>query len=168
MNQVMEATGSLFQNPNGYWAGRSLSQALIPSKTQSSQPSFASQPSRVSSYYTQQSSMDFSQSRSTLSQKHIPQSQMDMSQKSIIVDMSQSIRASARKNRGCKVPTTIYLTLRVDFNKSMAHDELPLALKLGDYCMTSPVPVISGNGKSARGSASCATNDMKRNLSSRL
>ncbi|KAL3792913.1 hypothetical protein ACHAW5_006820 [Stephanodiscus triporus] len=144
-DEVNEAVGCVFQNLNGFQAGRSLSQSVVPSKTQASFLSL-SQSSRAPSYgdgsQTQMSSMDF-----------FPRSQMEMSQKSLMESMSQSIRVSVKKNRGRTIPRTRYLTLRVEFMNSMSPNELPPSLK--QNCLeTSPVSIVGGNSgeSSSRGS----------------
>ena len=45
------------------------------------------------------------------------------------MSMSQSIRATVKKNRGHKIPKTRYLTLRVDFTQPLQNCDLPSALK---------------------------------------
>jgi len=153
-SEVYEGTGSFFQNLNGFQAGRSLSQSVVPSKTQGScigtQASIAlSQASRATSQYGTQEMSPADQSYYGLSQKHHEsQSQMAMSQKSLMASMSQSIHVSVKKNRGSKIPADRYLTLRCEFTKSLHKNELPSGLKKrapNSSChMASPVPVGSG------------------------
>jgi hypothetical protein len=118
-NEVHEAFGSVFQNLNGFQAGRSLSQSVVPSKTQSSCLSL-SQSSRGPSQGggTQMSSVGYS-----------PLSQVEMAQKSLMESMSQSIRVSVKKNRGRSIPKTRYMTLRVEFANSVSPNKLPPLLK---------------------------------------
>jgi len=56
-------------------------------------------------------------------------SSLDMSQKSLLMGMSQSVRAKVKKNQGCIIPETRYLTLRVDFTHSLHNSQLPFALR---------------------------------------
>ena len=132
---MKEAVGIVFQNLNGFQAGRSLSQPVVPSRTQTSFLSL-SQISRAPSHGggTQTSSLDL-----------CPRSQiMEMSQKSIMESMSQSIRLSAKKNRRRTIPNTRYLTLRVEFTNSVSPNELPPSLKQ-NRLETSPTSIIGGN-----------------------
>ena len=119
MGEVEEAVGIVFQNLYGFQAGCSLSQSVVPSKTQTLFLSH-SQISLVPSHDggTQMSSFDF-----------CPQSQMmEMSQKLIMESMSQVIQLSVKKNRRRTIPNTRYLTLQVDKN-SVSPNELPPSLK---------------------------------------
>ena len=97
-DEVLKGTNSFFQNLNGFQAGKSLSQAVVPCKTQSTH---FTQASRGDTQYTQtqMSSVDFS-----LSHKQ-SQSQLmtERSQSQLMASMSQSIRVSVKKNRGRKI-----------------------------------------------------------------
>lgn len=54
-------------------------------------------------------------------------------------DMSQSIQASVKQNRGRKIPKNRFLSLRVGFSKSLSNNELPPALKQSD---ARPISII--------------------------
>ncbi len=132
---MREAVGIVFRNLNGFQAGPSLSQSVVPSKTQTSFLTL-SQSSRAPSNGgdTHMSSAD-----------SCPRSQsMDMSQKSIMESMSQSIRLSVKKNRGRTIAKTRYLTLRVEFTNSVSPNDLPPSLKQG-HLETSPTSTIGVN-----------------------
>mmetsp|Transcript_36870 Transcript_36870/g.77342 ORF Transcript_36870/g.77342 Transcript_36870/m.77342 type:complete len:410 (-) Transcript_36870:1488-2717(-) len=86
-----------------------------------------------------------------MSQKHHPVESQDfeMSQKSLMASMSQSIRVSTKKNQGIRIPSSRYLTLRVDFTKIMERNELPPSLKQKDqfsasHCLLSPALTSRG------------------------
>ena len=64
-----------------------------------------------------------SQDRGIASDNHGP------SQKSFVESMTQSIKASVKRNRGIRIPKSRYLTLRVEFTESIATSDLPEALK---------------------------------------
>ena len=66
-------------------------------------------------------------------------SQMHMSQKSLMQGMSQSIQASVKQNRGRKIPKNRFLSLRVEFSKSLSNNELPPALKQSE---ARPISII--------------------------
>jgi len=149
----MDTTGSFFQNLNGFQAGnRSLSQAVVPCKTQGSQYTQASR-GVTSQYPTQTQSVDFS---IPLSQKHTQasKSQMltSMSQSQMMASMSQSIRVSVKKNQGNKIPSSRYLTLRVDFTALLKSKELPKVLKQGKSSKKSPIPIaaVQPNSKESK------------------
>jgi len=138
---------------------------VVPSKTQSSfhtQASFAhSQTSRATTHHgtgTQASSVDFTKGSFSMSQKHHPIESQDfeLSQKSLMASMSHSIRVSTKKNRGIRIPSCRYLTLRVDFTKAMERNELPPSLKQKDQCsaslcLPSPAPISGGYAAGADG-----------------
>lgn len=131
---MKEAVGIVFQNLNGFQAGRSLSQSVVPSRTQTSFLSLSQISRAPHGGGTQTSSLDLCP-RSPI---------MEMSQKSIMESMSQSIRLSVKKNRRRTIPNTRYLTLRVEFTNSVSPNELPPSLK--QYRLeTSPTSIIGGN-----------------------
>ena len=66
-----------------------------------------------------------------------------MSQSQMMASMSQSIRLSVKKNQGNKIPTSRYLTLRVDFMALLKAKELPQALKQGKSSRRSPIPIAA-------------------------
>ena len=120
MGEVEEAVGIVFQNLYGFQAGRSLSQSVVPSKTQTLFLSL-SQISLVPSHDggTQMSSFDFC----------LQSQMMAMSQKLIMESMSQVIQLSVKKNRRRTIPNTRYLALQVEFKNSVSPNELPPSLK---------------------------------------
>ena len=126
---------SFFQNLNGYSAGRAtLSQAVVPMHTQGScktqgtgysASQFGSQFSKSAASQFEFEYDDEKSVKSGIDCQFQKQSQA-MSQKSSV---TQSIRASIKRNRGVRIPKQRYLTLRVEFTERLDHSELPDALK---------------------------------------
>lgn len=158
---------SFFQNLNGYSAG-SLSQAVVPMTTQGTigtQASGASQfdflatqqtgcsedtMSVRSRYDSQKSGHSRSQARSVGSMSNKSRhsrkslhSVASMSQKSIVESMTQSIKASVKRNKGVRIPFERYLTLRIEFTKSLSSRELPKVLR-SKSTSVSPKPRTKG------------------------
>lgn len=52
-----------------------------------------------------------------------------MSQQSIVESMTQSIKASAKRNKGVPIPPERYLTLRIEFTESLPSSDLPAVLR---------------------------------------
>ena len=75
-----------------------------------------------------------------------------MSQSQMMASMSQSIRVSVKKNQGNKIPSSRYLTLRVDFTALLKSKELPQALKQGKSSKKSPIPIaaVQPNSKESK------------------
>jgi hypothetical protein len=66
-----------------------------------------------------------------------------MSQKSIVESMTQSIKASVKRNKGVRIPYERYLTLRIEFTKSLSSRELPKVLR-SKSTSVSPKPQTRG------------------------
>ncbi|KAL7510826.1 hypothetical protein ACHAXN_008130 [Cyclotella atomus] len=167
MTQARSDICSFFQNLNGYSAG-SLSQAIVPMTTQGTvgtQASGASQFDFLATqqtgcsedtksvgprYDSQKSGYSRSQARSVASMSNKSrrsrkslQSVASMSQKSVVESMTQSIKASVKRNKSVRIPFERYLTLRIEFTKSLSSSELPKVLR-SKSTTTSPKPQTKG------------------------
>ena len=140
LTQARHAMSSFFQNLNGYSAGNSrLSQAVVPMMTQGTvgtytQASGSAANCHFEDFPTQQTEyteVDDKSAKSRYSNKHSRRtsSVATMSQKSIVESMTQSIKASVKRNKGARIPSERYLTLRIEFTESLSSSDLPAVLR---------------------------------------
>ena len=80
---------------------------------------------------TEYTEVDDKSAKSRYSNKHSRRtsSVATMSQKSIVESMTQSIKASVKRNKGVRIPSERYLTLRIEFTESLSSSDLPAVLR---------------------------------------
>ena len=74
---------------------------------------------------TEYTEVDDKSAKSRYSNKHSRRtsSVATMSQKSIVESMTQSIKASVKRNKGVRIPSERYLTLRIEFSESLSSSD---------------------------------------------
>ena len=100
-----------------------------------------SQKSRHTQKYSQSATSKSQKSRSSRASQR---SVATMSQKSMVESLSQSIKASVKRNKGIRIPSARYLTLRIEFTESLTSSELPDVLRSDKSSSVSPKPQTKG------------------------